>query len=80
MMRKPVRYPRFKGYTGKAMWRVTHPVHGLLEVIAPSKPAAVIVAADKWGENWKSADFYLDCQCNYLGLKGSTVEIREAVV
>lgn len=33
-------------------WRVTHPIHGAVEVTGPRKYEAVIAAAKRWGARW----------------------------
>ena len=53
--------PRFPGYTGSKLYRVSHPDHGNLEVIAPSIPAAIATAATAWQRRWQEYDFYAEC-------------------
>ena len=53
--------PRFPDYTGNKLYRVTHPDHGNIEVIAPSVPAAIATAAKEWERRWQEYAFYADC-------------------
>lgn len=53
--------PRFPDYTGSKLFRVKHPDHGEIEVVAPSVPAAIVTAASVWGRRWQKYEFYADC-------------------
>lgn len=59
--------PRYEGYTGNKIWRVRHPDHGEIEVLAPSKQAAIVVAASTWDRRWQKYDFYAWCEVSYCG-------------
>lgn len=54
--------PRWEGYTGTKTWKVKHPDHGEVIVIAPSEPAAIATAASVWNRRWQSLDFYSYCE------------------
>lgn len=51
----------FEGYTGRKIYRVTHPRHGCLQIAAPDEVAAIVAAASKWEERWQAWDFYTNC-------------------
>lgn len=68
--RKPKETPVFDGYTGKRAWKVKHPDHGELKVIAPSLPAAIATAAGIWGQRWQKYEFYTNCTVDYIGTEG----------
>lgn len=59
--------PRFEGYTGGKAWKVSHPEHGDIEVLAPSLPAAIATAARVWQRRWQEYAFYADCSVVPLG-------------
>lgn len=59
--------PRFPDYTGGKSYRVTHPDHGSLEVLAPSVPAAIATAATEWKRRWQELAFYSDCNVVLCG-------------
>ena len=61
--------PRFDGYTGNKIWRVSHPDHGEIEVFAPSLPAAIAAAAKVWGRRWQEYAFYADCSVVPCGVE-----------
>ena len=71
--------PRFDGYTGGKVWNVVHPNFGSCMVVAPSIPAAIVVAARVWKQAWTKIDFYADCRVIFngdrkkLSLDGSAV-------
>lgn len=49
-------------YTGRKRFLVTHPAHAKTIVVAAPKPeAAIVAAADYWGETWTSYSFYAYC-------------------
>lgn len=53
--------PRFPNYTGTKAWKVKHPNHGEVKVIAPSIPAAIATAASVWNRRWQEYGFYSEC-------------------
>ena len=59
--------PKYDGYTGKRVWKVKHPDHGEVMVIAPSRPAAIATAAGMWCRRWQEYEFYTNCSVDYLG-------------
>ena len=72
--KSPGKIPRFKDYTGGKQWRVHHPDFGCCTVIAPSNPAAIVVAADVWGQTWTAIGFYASCTVSSAGeAKGVSV-------
>lgn len=73
MPRKP-KYRRHTDYTGGKLWRVIHPDFGAVEVLAPSNPAAIVVASEIWGQRWQSMDFYARCFVQFVGRR--TPEVR----
>ena len=66
--------PRYEGYTGNKVWRVTHPKHGMIEVVAPSKQAAIAAAASAWGVAWHKYDFYEYCEVSSCGTEKNRKE------
>ncbi len=54
----------FEGYTGKKLYRVTHPQLGGLLIAAPDDVAAIVAAAKRWGRRWQEWDFYTSCIVN----------------
>ncbi len=62
-----LRFPRFDGYTGGKCWNVVHPDHGCCMVVAPSIPAAIVVAARVWKRTWTEYGFYSECNVVYKG-------------
>lgn len=53
----------FEGYTGRLAWTVSHPRHKKpLTVLAPKEEAALVAAAEYWGERWQSYSFYPYCE------------------
>lgn len=38
----------------KYLWRVTHPIHGEIEVTAADRYSAVLAAAHDWGLRWST--------------------------
>lgn len=65
--KKQPRYPRFDGYTGGKVWTVVHPKFGDCMVVAPSIPAAIVVAARVWKQAWTKIDFYAACRVIFKG-------------
>lgn len=61
------RYPRFDGYTGGKIWCVTHPDYGSCFVVAPSNPAAIVVAARVWKQTWTELRFHSECLVQFKG-------------
>ena len=61
-------YRRYEGYTGRKVWRVSNPEHGMAEVLAPSWQAAIVVAAQLWGTKWTACDFYANCTVTCMGM------------
>ena len=59
--------PRFDGYTGGKVWTVVHPNFGDCMVVAPSIPAAIVVAARIWKQTWTRLDFYAECKVIFKG-------------
>lgn len=64
---RPKAKPRYEGYTGNKVWKVRHPDHGVVEVIAPSPQAAIVVAASVWNRQWHKYDFYAYFEVSYCG-------------
>lgn len=54
--------PRFPAYTGTKTWKVKHPDHGEVTVVAPSIPAAIATAASVWNRRWQEYGFYSECE------------------
>jgi hypothetical protein len=54
--------PRYTAYLGGQKYRVDHPKYGTFYCYAPSCVAAIIMAADHWGEVWHSEYFYDRCK------------------
>lgn len=53
----------YPGYCGKRSWSVRHPAHrSSVRVIAPTEEAAIVAAAEYWGERWTAVDFYDSCE------------------
>lgn len=61
--------PCFEGYTGNRVWKVSHPAHGDIEVVAPSLPAAISTAAKIWGRRWQEYEFYANCSVVPCGVE-----------
>ena len=61
---------RFEGYQGSRMYRVVHPVHGTVDVAAPSNLAAIIAAAKVWDERWQDDEFFFACKACVLTKSG----------
>lgn len=53
--------PVFPAYTGTKTWKVKHPDHGEVTVVAPSIPAAIATAASVWNRRWQEYGFYSEC-------------------
>lgn len=50
---------RYADYQGKKQWSVRHPAHrSSVRVFAPTEEAAIVAAAEYWGERWQSIEFY----------------------
>lgn len=47
------------------LWRVSHPVHGEIEVEASDRYFAVTKAAHEWGQRWST--IARDCKAKRLG-------------
>ena len=74
------RYPRFDGYPGGKVWNVCHPDHGTCMVVAPSIPAAIVVAARVWGQTWTEYEFYSSCRAVYKGDRKGLIMNGSAVI
>ena len=54
---------KFEKYEGAKRFDVTHPAHyGSVTVAAPDKEAAIVAAANFWGERWQDYNFYAWCE------------------
>lgn len=73
-------YPRFDGYPGGKVWNVCHPNFGTCMVIAPSIPAAIVVAARVWRQIWTEYDFYSSCRAVYKGDRKGLILNGSAVI
>ncbi len=52
----------FEDYKGVKRYTVSHPAHKRdLRVAAPDENAAMVAAAERWGERWQSIEFYAYC-------------------
>lgn len=51
----------FKDYKGRNRFKASHPAKGKIRVAAPDKTAALVAAAEFWGERWQDCEFYMDC-------------------
>ena len=60
--RVPGVVPRFPSYSGGKRYVVHHPHHEDFFVMAPTAVAAVIAAAEHWGEVWNEERFYNRCK------------------
>lgn len=74
------RYPRFDGYPGGKLWNVCHPDFGTCMVVAPSIPAAIVVAARVWNQTWTEYEFYSSCRAVYKGDKKGIATNGSAVI
>lgn len=49
----------YPDYQGKKRWSVRHPQHRKpVTVTAPTAAAAMVTAANLWGDRWQSVEFY----------------------
>lgn len=74
------RLPRFDGYTGGTVWSVYHPNFGACMVVAPSIPAAIVVAARVWKQTWTEYAFYSECRTTYKGNRKKLTMDGSAVI
>lgn len=72
--------PQFDGYTGGKAWIVVHPNFGDCMVVAPSIPAAIVVAARVWKQTWTEYAFYSECRTTYKGNRKKLTMDGSAVI
>lgn len=68
-------HTRFGDYRGGRRYTVSHPRHkDVCVAAAPDDCAAIMAAANYWGERFQSYDFYAYCSVSDGDLRASTME------